>query len=134
MSLDPKQTSIQGVFYKINKKIEKKIKAKYHRIKDWVMDPKGYFLIAVDKKEKLIRVGYCKFTKLGNNPINDMVAEIVGKTAIEIINTLIRENYISSLQHAGDMGIELCKAEMALRYNLNYIQDKDLVIKLKSNF
>tara|TARA_Y100001970_G_C14225849_1_gene855619 strand:- start:68 stop:460 length:393 start_codon:yes stop_codon:yes gene_type:complete len=129
MSLDPKQTSIQGVFYKINKKIEKKIKAKYHRIKDWVMDPKGYFLIAVDKKEKLIRVGYCKFTKLGNNPINDMVAEIVGKTAIEIINTLIRENYISSLQHAGDMGIELYKAELALKNNLNYIQDKDLSLQ-----
>ena len=126
MSIDPKQTSIEGVFYKINKKIEKKIKAKYHRIKDWVMDPKGYFLIAVDKKEKLIRVGYCKFTKLNNNPVNDMVAEVVGTTAIEIINTLIRENYISSLQHAGDMGIELHKAELALKNNLNYIQDKDL--------
>ena len=129
MSLDPKQNSIEGVFYKINKKIEKKIKAKYHRIKDWVMDPKGYFLIAVDKKEKLIRVGYCKFTKLGNNPVNDMVAEIVGKTAIEIINTLIRENYISSLQHAGDMGIELYKAELALKNDLNYTQDKDLSLK-----
>ena len=89
MSIDPKQTSIEGVFYKINKKIEKKIKAKYHRIKDWVMDPKGYFLIAVDKKEKLIRVGYCKFTKLNNNPVNDMVAEVVGTTAIEIINTIM---------------------------------------------
>ena len=129
MSLDPKQDSIEGVFYKINKKIEKKIKAKYHRIKDWVMDPKGYFLIAVDKKEKLIRVGYCKFTKLGNNPVNDMIAEIVGKTAIEIINTLIRENYISSLQHAGDMGIELYKAELALKNDLNYTQDKDLSLK-----
>ena len=129
MSLDPKQDSIEGVFYKINKKIEKKIKAKYHRIKDWVMDPKGYFLIAVDKKEKLIRVGYCKFTKLGNNPVNDMVAEIVGKTAIEIINTLIRENYISSLQHAGDMWIELYKAELALKNDLNYTQDKDLSLK-----
>jgi len=129
MSLDPKQDSIEGVFYKINKKIEKKIKAKYHKIKDWVMDPKGYFLIAVDKKEKLIRVGYCKFTKLDNNPVNDMVAEIVGKTAIEIINTLIRENYISSLQHAGDMGIELYKAELALKNDLNYTQDKDLSLQ-----
>ena len=126
MSLDPKQDSIEGVFYKINKKIEKKIKAIYHRIKDWVMDTKGYFLIAVDKEEKLIRVGYCKFTKLGNNPVNDMVAEIVGKTALEIVNTLIRENYVSSLQHAGDMGIELHKAELALKNDLNYIQDKDL--------
>jgi len=129
MSIDPKSESIEGVFYKINKKIEKKITAKYHKIKDWVMDPKGYFLIAIDKKNNLIRVGYCKFTKLGNNPVNDMVAEIVGKTAIEIVNTLIRENYLSSLQHAGDMGIELCKAELALKYNLDYDQDKDLKLR-----
>ena len=124
-----KKSIIQGRWYKINKKIKKRIVAKYHKIKDWVMDPKGYFLIAIDKKNNLIRVGYCKFTKLGNNPVNDMVAEIVGKTAIEIVNTLIRENYLSSLQHAGDMGIELCKAELALKYNLDYDQDKDLKLR-----
>ena len=129
MSADSKHESIEGVFYKINKKIEKKITAKYHKIKDWVMDPKGYFLINIDRKNNLLRVGYCKFTKQGNNPVNDMVAEIVGKTAIEIVNTLIKENYISSLQHAGDMGIELCKAELALKHNLTYVQDKDLNLK-----
>ena len=129
MGIDSKDESIKGVFYKINKKIEKRITAKYHKIKDWVMDPKGYFLIAVDKKNNLLRIGYCKFTKLGNDPVNDMVAEIVGKTAIEIVNTLIKENYISSLQHAGDMGIELCKAELALKNNLVYVQDKDLNLK-----
>jgi len=128
MGIHSKHESIEGVFYKINKKIEKKITAKYHKIKDWVMDPKGYFLIAVDRKNNLLRVGYCKFTKLGNNPVNDMVAEIEGKTAIEIVNTLVREKYISSLQHASDMGIELCKAELALKYNLDYVQDKDLKI------
>ena len=129
MGIDSKDESIEGVYYKINKKIEKKITAKYHKIKDWVMDPKGYFLINIDRKNNLLRVGYCKFTKLGNNPVNDMVAEIVGKTAIEIVNTLIKENYISSLQHAGDMGIELCKAELALKNNLDYVQDKDLNLK-----
>ena len=55
-----------------------------------------------------------------------MVAEVEGETAIEIINTLIKEKFISSLQHAGDIGIELCKAELALKYNLKYTQDKDL--------
>ena len=129
MGIDSKDESIEGVFYKINKKIEKRIAAKYHKIKDWVMDPKGYFLINIDRKNNLLRVGYCKFTKQGNNPVNDMVAEIVGKTAIEIVNTLIKENYISSLQHAGDMGIELCKAELALKHNLTYVQDKDLNLK-----
>ena len=74
-------------------------------------------------------MGYCIFSKLGNSPIHDMTLEIKGKTAIEIVNTLIRENLISSLQHAADMGIELTKAELALKYNLEYIQDKDLIIK-----
>jgi len=123
-----KGETIKGRWYDINNKVEKRITAKYHKIKDWVMDPKGYFLIAVDKKNDLLRVGYCKFTKLGNSPVNDMVAEVTGKTAIEIVNTLIKEQYISSLQHAADMGIELCKAELALKYNLQYIQDKDLII------
>ena len=126
MSFDSKNESIQGRFYRINKKIKKRISARYDKIKDWVMDPKGYFLISVDKEKKLLRAGYCKFSKLENPPVNDLVAEITGKTAIEIANTLIRENYISSLQHAADMGIELNKAELALKYNLKYIQDKDL--------
>jgi dihydropteroate synthase len=117
---------IKGYWYNINKKINKRITAKYHKIKDWKMDPKGYFLIAVDKNKKIIRVGYCIFTRLGNSPINDMVAEITGKTSIEIVNTLIREKFISTLQHAADMGIELHKAELSLKYGFNYIQDKDL--------
>ncbi len=93
------------------------------------MDPRGYFLIEIDREKKLLRVGYCKFTKLGNKPINDMVSIVSGRTAIEIVNTLIRNKYISTLQHAADMGIELCKAELALKYKLNYVQDKDLKIK-----
>ena len=129
MNNNKKSKIIQGRWYKINKKIKKRITAKYHKIKDWVMEPKGYFLIAIDRKEKLLRVGYCKFRKLGNKSVNDMVSIISGKTAIEIVNTLIRNKYISSLQHAADMGIELCKAELALRYKLDYIQDKDLELK-----
>jgi len=129
MTTESTSNLIQGRFYKINKKIKKRITAKYHKIKDWVMDPKGYFLIDIDREKELIQVGYCKFTKLGNDPVNDMLAIVTGKTAIEIVNTLIREKYISSLQHAGDMGIELCKAELALNNNLKYIQDKDLILK-----
>ena len=119
---------IKGRWYDINKKIRKKIVAKYDRIKDWKMDPKGYFLIAIDREGSFIRVGYCKFTKLGNNPVNDMVAEIKGKNALEIVNTLIREKFISTLQHAADMGIELHKAEIALKFDLKYIQDQEILI------
>ena len=54
-----KNKFIQGRWYKINKKIKKRIVAKYHKIKDWVMDPSGYFLIAIDRENKILRVGYC---------------------------------------------------------------------------
>ena len=128
MKKNSSKNVIKGRWHNINKKIKKRLVARYHKIKDWKMDPKGYFLIRVDKKKKIIQVGYCKFTRLGNSPINDMVAIVTGKTAIEIVNTLIREKFISTLQHAADMGIELHKAELSLKYGFKYIQDKDLNI------
>jgi len=129
-----KNKIIKGKWYNINKKIKNRLVAKYHKIKDWKMDPKGYFLINVDRKKRVIQVGYCKFSRVGNSPVNDMIAIIKGKTAIEIVNTLIREKYISSLQHAADMGIELHKAELSLKYGFKYIQDKDLYIELARHF
>ena len=120
---------VTGRWWNIKNNIKEITVAKYDKIKDWVMDPKGYFLIKVDQKENLIRVGYCIFSKLGNDPIHDMVAEVKGQTAIEIVNTLINKKYISSLQHAADMGIELHKAEIAMKHKLEYIKDKDLELK-----
>ena len=124
--MSPDEGFIRGKWNKIDIKNRKKIIANYDKIKDWVMDPKGYFLIEVDKNKNLLRVGYCKIIKNGNSTAHEMVAEVEGETAIKIINTLIKEKFISSLQHAGDIGIELCKAELALKYNLKYTQDKDL--------
>jgi hypothetical protein len=66
--------------------------------------------------------------KLKNTSRNDMVAEVKGFTAIEIVNTLIKKKFISTLQHAADMGIELNKAELALKYDLEYIQDNYLTL------
>ena len=126
MAVEKNSEILQGKWWKIKKNIKIRIEAKYDKIKDWVMDPKGYFLIKIDRENNLIRVAYCIFSKLGNDPIHDMIAEVTGKTAIEIVNTLINKKYLSSLQHAADMGIELHKAEIALKYDYNYIQDKDL--------
>ena len=67
------------------------------------------------------------FEKLNKDSKHNLIAEIYGTTAIEIVNTIIKNKYISSLQHAADMGIELQKAEIALKNNIDYIQDKDLV-------
>ena len=123
-----KEKIIQGRWWKIKNNIQESIQAKYDRIKDWKMDPKGYFLIKIDEECNLIRVAYCIFIKSGDDPIHDMKAEVTGQTAIEIVNTLINKRYISTLQHAADMGIELHKAELALKYKLKYIQDKEIII------
>ena len=124
--MNKKKEVIQGKWWKIRKDIKKSIPAKYDKIKDWVIDPKGYFLISIDRENKLIRVAYCIFSTLDDDSTHDMVAEVNGKSAIEIINTIINNDFISSLQHAADMGIELHKAEIALKMDLEYIQDKDL--------
>ena len=129
MNSGSKDESIQGKWFRINKNIKKRLTASYDKIKDWKLDPKGYFLINIDRKKKLLRVGYCVINKSNDRSTHEMVAEIYGKTAIEVLNTLIREEFISTLQHSGDMGIELCKAELALNNNLDYVQDKDLNLK-----
>ena len=129
MNLGSKDESIQGKWFRINKNIKKRVTASYDKIKDWKLDPKGYFLINIDRKKKLLSVGYCVINKSNDRSTHEMVAEIYGKTAIEVLNTLIREEFISTLQHSGDMGIELCKAELALNNNLDYVQDKDLNFK-----
>ena len=107
---------IQGRWWKINSKIQESIPAKYDRI------------IKIDKEFKLIRVAYCEIVKSVKNPIHNMKVEITGTTAIEIVNTLINKGYVSTLQHAADMGIELHKAQLALKYKLEYIQDKEIII------
>ena len=98
------------------------IEASYDRIKDFEMDPQGYFLVKVDPEINRIRVGFCSL------PENLMQKQIIGENALEIINTLIREHLVSTLQHAGDLGIEIYKAELALRHGLEYTQDGVLII------
>ena len=101
------------------------VEASYDRIKDFEMDPLGYFLIKVDPEVNQICWDFCSLPK------NLMEKHIIGETALDIINTLVRENLVSSLQHAGDLGIELCKAELALRHRLEYIQDNSLFLDTK---
>ena len=87
----------------------------YDSIKEWVKDPKGYFVIKVfyDKKEFGAR-----FFTYGNVPQLD----IVGTDAEQIVQTIVREGLVTSLQHAAYLGMELHKAEVALKLGLNFVQ------------
>ena len=100
------------------------IDAKYDRIKDWKMDPTGYFLIRINKEDKTIEAGFCK-------QANKVEKIVVGKTAMEVFNTIIREKLVSTLQHAADLGAELQKAEIALKQKIKYVQDDPLNFNLK---
>ena len=100
------------------------IEGTYHPIKDWVMDPKGYFLIRIRREENLLEIGFCK----GDNVV-DVV--IKGKTPQEVYFTACEKNLISRLDHAAYLGKELEKAYLALKYNLEYVQDSELDILKK---
>lgn len=90
----------------------------------WEQDPSGYFLIKVDKQEKVIRAGFC-------DNANKMVKEFVGKTAEEIYHAILEYKLITVLAHACNIGRELAKAEIALEYDLDYVQDDKLVLGKK---
>lgn len=95
------------------------IKANYDSKKEWRMDPKGFFTIKPFPDEGIIKVRYYK--KVGK-----VEALIVGKSAEEVYNTIIRKGFISNLSHAANMGMELMKAEIALKLGLEYVQDDNL--------
>lgn len=100
----------------------KKIKASYDSKKEWKLDPKGFFTIKPFPEEGIIRVRYYQVESKGNKKI----ALIEGKTAEEIVQTIVREGFVSSLQHAAYLGSELQKAEVAMKLNIEFIQDSPL--------
>lgn len=112
-------TDIKGRWWKIEDKKERIIQATFDPIKEWVMDPKGYFLIKYDQEKKTLHAGYCTAD-------NKLVAEVVGKNAEEVYNTIIREGFVSRLDHAAYLGKELEKAELAMKLSKKYVQDDPL--------
>ncbi len=110
---------IKGRWNNIKVAKVQKIQASYNTYKEWKQDPSGYFLIKINRETQEISAGFCT---------NDNVlrVEIVGKNAEELYNTILREELVSSLQHAAYLGLELQKAEIALKLNLKYVQDSPL--------
>ena len=99
----------------------KVIAAHYDSLKEWKMDPKGFFTIKPFPEEGLIKVRY--YRKMGKAE-----ALIIGRNAEEIYNTIVREGFISSLSHSANIGMELMNAEICLKLNLEYVQDDNFPI------
>ncbi|MBI3036344.1 ferredoxin [Candidatus Woesearchaeota archaeon] len=97
------------------------IPAHYDSMKEWVMDPLGFFTIKPFPDEGVIRVRYY-------NAKHQLAALIEGKSAEEIYITICREGLVSIPSHAAYLGSELQKAEIAMKKRIDYVQDDPLNI------
>jgi thymidylate synthase len=104
---------------------------KYRLPQRWNWDPRGNFVIKLDREKREIIIDYytseMKKVETFSFPLNAN-----GKTVIDIYNKLISLGLISQLSHAADLGAELLKAELALRYGLKYSQDDPLDLSEKA--
>ena len=100
------------------------IQGHYDEMKDWKYDPKGYFLIRINKETKEIEVAHCR----RNNVVEKVIK---GKKPMDICFTACELGLISRTDHAAYLGKELEKAFLALKYNLEYVQDEELDINKK---
>jgi len=82
-------------------------------------DPKGYFVISIDRDEEQIVLQHFL-------PDHSPAHEMRGRMAESMLLGLLREDVISQLSHAGYLGGELAKAEAALHLDLRYRQDRPL--------
>ncbi|MBT4445858.1 adenylyltransferase/cytidyltransferase family protein [archaeon] len=93
----------------------------YDEIADWEMDPKGYFLIRINKEKQILELAHCK--ELG---IIDCIFE--GKKPQDIYFEIHKAGIVSRIDHAAYIGKELHKAYLALQKSTNYTQDSELEI------
>ena len=84
----------------------------------WRLDPKGYFLIRVNEELKKIEAAFCDLKE------NKVRIIIRGDTPLEVYTAILKENLITMLDHAADIGVELEKVYIALKTGKKYIQDK----------
>ena len=91
--------------------------------KDISLDPKGFFVIELDKKEKQIRVEYYsnvyKDKKIASGRLEKV---FVGKKADALSDTIARNIKDLYPEHYMYLGRELKSAESALEKNLKYEQ------------
>ncbi len=91
------------------------------------LDPKGFFVIFIDKSRKEIVVEFYENVSKGKDSkktdTGKLMATVCGRNAEALCHTIVRENLVSRMEHAAYLGREIQKAEIALLSGLNYEQD-----------
>ena len=100
--------------------------------KRMVEDPKGFFVVFVDKPRREIVVevydGVSKEDS-GKTDTGKLRAVMCGTDAEAICHTIAREKLVSRFEHASYLGREIQKAEIALKARIPYEQDGKLKLK-----
>ncbi|MDP3057323.1 MAG: thymidylate synthase [bacterium] len=87
-----------------------------------ILDPRGYFMISLDKKE-IVAKHYSPDGRFLEEFRQD---GMIPKSAMALYAKLAAANTVSVISHAFDLGVELEKAEFAIKLGLEYSQDKEL--------
>ena len=95
--------------------VHKKNVVKAVSLNKWRVDPKGYIKIGIVHDE----------LNGGIIVANHEKVSIIGKKAQELYETILEMELVSRLDHAGYLGRELMKAEIALKFNRSYSQDDE---------
>jgi len=105
---------------KLTKELNNAIDTSKNKV-EWIQDPKGYFTIKPFSSRGKIYVRYYKNNKLKYT--------FSGINTSQIVQKLIEKGLISRLDHAAYLGKEIEKAIIALKNNLDYVQDEKLRLK-----
>jgi thymidylate synthase len=81
------------------------------------LDPRGNFIVSHHGDEIMLE---------HTTPSGEKIGHFHAKTAEELRNILTNENVISLIPHAFDLGMEVKKAEIALKMGVGYNQDQEL--------
>jgi len=91
--------------------------------KDVILDPNGFFVIEVDKKQKEIRVEYYSNVYKNNKIVSGILEKVfIGKKADALCDTIVKNVPELIPIHYAYIGRELQRAQCALEKNKKYVQ------------
>ncbi|MBI2579560.1 MAG: hypothetical protein HYW27_01525, partial [Candidatus Aenigmarchaeota archaeon] len=103
------------------------IEADYNPDSGWTADEKNdenWFIIGIDRDKHTIFAEHY----MGYGEGMRKCCKIVGKTTESILGTIVRLGKVTKLYHAGYLGKELQKAEIAMKKEIKYSQELEFEI------
>lgn len=100
------------------------IKAKKTSQKDVKLDPGGFFVIEILKKQKQIQVEYYSNVYKDKKIVSGKLEKVfIGKKANALCDTIVKNVPILRFEHYAYLGREIQRAQDALEKNRKYEQD-----------